>query len=326
MITMQTKSAAAPGTGKRVSILKSVPFANATGLLSRFVRWIMARQKQRNASRSLQLEETVSLGQKRFVALLTVNDQRFLVGGGADDVVLLASLGTVPAVVVPVAAPKAEEASAAAVVETPFREVLERTAAADQPKKTKAARRKPAKDVVPVLVPESVPAVPPVVEFLVAPQAEERAPVAIEEILHLEPPSVVATVEPKPVTLGEEPAVAIEPAPAPVIEAPADVIKPVPALVMKAKEVRERSAVAKESKKAKVAPKVVVRLGKSKPAASKAASAAPTKAAGPAPAKAPQAKKTAKEPSASFAVLHRPAAKTVKKAKPSKRGGGKSKR
>lgn len=323
MITMQTKTAAAPGTGKRVSILKSVPFANATGLLSRFVRWIMARQKQRNASRSLQLEETVSLGQKRFVALLTVNDQRFLVGGGADDVVLLASLGAVPAVVVSSAAPKA---AAAAVVETPFREVLERTAAADQPKRTKAARRKPAKDVVPVLVPESVPAVPPVVEFLVAPQAEERTPVAVEEILHLEPQSVVPTVEPKPVTLGEEPAVAIEPAPAPVIETPADVIKPVPALVMKAKEVRERSAVAKESKKAKVAPKVVVRFGKSKPAASKAASAAPAKAAGPAPAKAPQAKKTAKEPSASFAVLHRPAAKTVKKAKPSKRGGGKSKR
>lgn len=54
--------------------------------------WLQARQKARLAARSLQVEENVSLGQKRFVAVVKVGDQRFLLGGGGNDVSLLACL------------------------------------------------------------------------------------------------------------------------------------------------------------------------------------------------------------------------------------------
>lgn len=73
--------------------LGRVTFSNTTGLLTRAVRWCVARQKARSASRLLHVEETVSLGQKRFAAVIRVENARYLVGGGANDVVLLAALG-----------------------------------------------------------------------------------------------------------------------------------------------------------------------------------------------------------------------------------------
>ena len=55
-------------------------------------RWFQARQHVRMANKSLRVEENVSLGMKRFVAVVKVGDQRFLLGGGGNDVALLASL------------------------------------------------------------------------------------------------------------------------------------------------------------------------------------------------------------------------------------------
>lgn len=46
--------------------------------------------------RSLRVIETVGMGEKRFVAILQVEDQRFLVGGGSAGVSLLARLDAVP--------------------------------------------------------------------------------------------------------------------------------------------------------------------------------------------------------------------------------------
>jgi flagellar biogenesis protein FliO len=46
--------------------------------------------------RSLRVVETVGMGEKRFVAILQVEDQRFLVGGGSSGVSLLAKLDAAP--------------------------------------------------------------------------------------------------------------------------------------------------------------------------------------------------------------------------------------
>jgi flagellar biogenesis protein FliO len=50
----------------------------------------------RKAPRRLKLCETVSLGQKRFVAVVQFEAQQFLVGGSANSVSLLARLGESP--------------------------------------------------------------------------------------------------------------------------------------------------------------------------------------------------------------------------------------
>jgi flagellar biogenesis protein FliO len=72
----------------------STPPRNANGLLSRAWRWIRSRQISRSSTRRLQLEASVSLGEKRFVAVIQVDGHQFLIGGGATNVSLLANLGT----------------------------------------------------------------------------------------------------------------------------------------------------------------------------------------------------------------------------------------
>ena len=67
---------------------------HTAALLSKVRSWITALQESRTNSRKLRLEETVSLGQKRFIALVEVNGKHLLIGGGAQEVRLLADLGT----------------------------------------------------------------------------------------------------------------------------------------------------------------------------------------------------------------------------------------
>lgn len=62
------------------------------GLLSRAWNWIRERQVVRSCQRRLHVAATVSLGEKRFVALVQMDGLEFLVGGGAQNVVLLAQL------------------------------------------------------------------------------------------------------------------------------------------------------------------------------------------------------------------------------------------
>jgi len=66
---------------------------SAIGLLSRAWRWIRARRISRPSTRRLQVDASVSLGEKRFVAVIQVDGLQFLIGGGATNVVLLAKLG-----------------------------------------------------------------------------------------------------------------------------------------------------------------------------------------------------------------------------------------
>jgi Flagellar biosynthesis protein, FliO len=65
---------------------------HSSGLLSRALNWIRSRQSVRSRGKRLQVGATVSLGEKRFVAVIQVDGQQFLVGGGATNVTLLAQL------------------------------------------------------------------------------------------------------------------------------------------------------------------------------------------------------------------------------------------
>ena len=68
------------------------PVRNVTGLLSRALVWLREKQAARSGSKRLQVTSTVSLGEKRFVAVIQVDGMQFLVGGGATNVSLLAEL------------------------------------------------------------------------------------------------------------------------------------------------------------------------------------------------------------------------------------------
>ena len=65
----------------------------ARNLMAAGWKWVVRQQQSRSCARRLRLEETISLGQKRFLALVQVDGQRLLVGGGATEVTLLAELG-----------------------------------------------------------------------------------------------------------------------------------------------------------------------------------------------------------------------------------------
>jgi flagellar biogenesis protein FliO len=62
------------------------------GLLSRAWNWIQARQVARSSARRLRVAETVSLGEKRFVAVVQVDGRHFLLAGGPTNIALLAQL------------------------------------------------------------------------------------------------------------------------------------------------------------------------------------------------------------------------------------------
>jgi len=61
-------------------------------LLLRVFQWFNAKRVARPA-KQLAVAETVSLGEKRFVSVVTVGNRQFLIGGGPSNVQLLAELG-----------------------------------------------------------------------------------------------------------------------------------------------------------------------------------------------------------------------------------------
>ncbi len=70
---------------------------NGRGLLYRLGRWARQasawlRTRRVGAERKLRLCDSVSLGEKRFAAVLEFEGQRFLVGGAAQSVQLLSEL------------------------------------------------------------------------------------------------------------------------------------------------------------------------------------------------------------------------------------------
>lgn len=65
---------------------------NARAYSLRAWKRIRAQQIAHSHSKRLQVAETVSLGEKRFVAVIKVDGREFLIGGGAANVSLLAQL------------------------------------------------------------------------------------------------------------------------------------------------------------------------------------------------------------------------------------------
>ena len=82
-----------PVPGKAVSLLNAADWSRT--LLIRTwsaLRWIMQRAKAQHARKNLRVCESVSLGEKRFVAVVQVDDERFLIGGSSGSVSLLTRL------------------------------------------------------------------------------------------------------------------------------------------------------------------------------------------------------------------------------------------
>jgi flagellar biogenesis protein FliO len=65
-----------------------------TGLLSRAWGWLQSRNADRADSRRLRVADTVSLGEKRFIAVVQVAGREFLVAGGPSNIALLAQLSS----------------------------------------------------------------------------------------------------------------------------------------------------------------------------------------------------------------------------------------
>lgn len=70
------------------------PLAN--GLLTRGWAWLKKNNKFA-VTKQLRVAETVSLGDKRFVSVIQVDGQKFLIGGGSSGVTLLTQLGAAQA-------------------------------------------------------------------------------------------------------------------------------------------------------------------------------------------------------------------------------------
>lgn len=60
-------------------------------ILARLWTWLQ-KQHTFSAKKQLRVSDTVSLGEKRFVALVHIEGQKFLIGGGSSGVSLLAEL------------------------------------------------------------------------------------------------------------------------------------------------------------------------------------------------------------------------------------------
>lgn len=56
------------------------------------INWVLKRIKVQPARKTLRLCENLSLGEKRFVAVIQVESERFLIGGAAGSVSLLTRL------------------------------------------------------------------------------------------------------------------------------------------------------------------------------------------------------------------------------------------
>jgi len=61
---------------------------------SKAVSWILQRTRTQQSRKMLKVCESVSLGEKRFVAVVQVANERFLIGGAPSSVSMLARLGS----------------------------------------------------------------------------------------------------------------------------------------------------------------------------------------------------------------------------------------
>jgi hypothetical protein len=70
-----------------------LPQRPTASVLTRVWTWLHSRYTV-SATKRLRVSETVPLGEKRFVSLVSVGGREFLIGGGASGVSMLAQLGS----------------------------------------------------------------------------------------------------------------------------------------------------------------------------------------------------------------------------------------
>lgn len=80
----------APAAKPRVAKVASIQAH--PGLCTRAWQWIQSKRATGSGAKRLHLAETVSLGEKRFVAVVQVDGVRLLIGGSSNSVSLLTQL------------------------------------------------------------------------------------------------------------------------------------------------------------------------------------------------------------------------------------------
>ena len=73
----------------------NLPKRPSKGVLSQIWSWVQSRYSLSSTKR-LRVGEIAQLGEKRFVALVTVEGREFLIGGGSTGISLLTPLGAAP--------------------------------------------------------------------------------------------------------------------------------------------------------------------------------------------------------------------------------------
>jgi len=109
------------------------------GLLSSLVNWIRDRRNKVFQSNKLRITDTISLGDKRFVSVVHVDGQRFLIGGSSSTVALLTPLEA-PANTFSDALRLASSDQTAIAV-TPAKPRITKAKAAPAPRKSAAVRK-----------------------------------------------------------------------------------------------------------------------------------------------------------------------------------------
>jgi hypothetical protein len=72
--------------------LEELRLKSKSGLVASSWKWLAEKLKTQQAKKRLRVCETVALGEKRFIAVVQVDDQQFLVGGSSSAVSTLALL------------------------------------------------------------------------------------------------------------------------------------------------------------------------------------------------------------------------------------------
>jgi flagellar biosynthesis protein FliO len=83
------------GAGERTEDSHGAQGTGRVGLvrgLQQIWQWLQRQHSRQQARKRLKVCETASLGEKRFVALVQVDCEQFLIGGSASSVSLLAQL------------------------------------------------------------------------------------------------------------------------------------------------------------------------------------------------------------------------------------------
>ena len=81
---------------QNVAAALETPASNLFSFFTAGLRRLLAGAAPRRRERTLHLRESLSLGEKRFLAVVQVERQQFLVGGSGSSISLLTQLPSIP--------------------------------------------------------------------------------------------------------------------------------------------------------------------------------------------------------------------------------------